>query len=607
MVNRRRASRCSLPAGVARNDRSAGMRPGSGSVRLAVAATFLLVLTAVIYWPVGSYDFIGLDDLTHVSGNPLVNRGLSVEGVLGSLSSFQSGFWIPLTWISLMIDVSLFGLRAGPMHLVNAALHAANALLVLIVLHRMTGSFWRSAAVAALFVAHPLRVESVAWVIERKDLLSTLFFLLALYAYVRFTRRKSPLCLAAAALGMAASLMSKPMLVTFPALLLLVDYWPLGRWSGAPEGSAKQTAARVRGLFLEKVPFMLLAAACGALLIAAQQSVGSLYTLEIFPFSARLGRAAASSVVYIQRFFWPVGLRFGPPLGPHELPWGQQAVAAILLATITAWVLINRKSRPQVAAGWFWYLVALLPVSGLVPSGRQGFENRFTYVPHLGLCIMLVWLAVGASRHSRRAQRAVALIAAISVLSLVRLSRQQVDVWRDGPTLFGDAVRRFPDDSWSRQLLGDSFQHRGQHDPAIDQFEQILARQPGEVTALWSLGVSLGASGRIEEARAHFDRALVVDPANPDAHFNLAVALKTLGRADEAEMHYRQALLARPSDLESRINLVLLLLDKGLTLEAREHCMELVRQVPHMPSARECLDLTANATSSGDWTPSGQR
>jgi hypothetical protein len=379
-------------------------------------------LTPAVFAPVLRNEFTSYDDRTYVSANRHIQRGLSAEAVRWAFTTTRAANWHPVTWVSHMIDVTVFGLAPGPAHAVNLALHVANVLLLFVFFARTTGAAGRSAVVAALFAVHPLHVESVAWIAERKDVLSTLFWLLATWEYVEYARSRSTGRLALVAFLMALGLLAKPMLVTLPFTLLLLDRWPLGRAS-----------AGWKALVVEKLPlFALSIAACVATFLA-QQAGGAVASVERFPAPVRVANAIWSYVAYLELTLWPRRLAVFYPHPGSSLPAWKVALAASILAAMTSLAVMLRRSRPYVLTGWLWYVGTLVPVIGLVQVGNQGMADRYTYVPLIGIFVIVAWTAASWGSHTT-------IPAVAVVLALAAAARAQVMEWRDTVTVFTHAL-----------------------------------------------------------------------------------------------------------------------------------------------------------------------
>ncbi len=499
---------------------------------LWIVALLLAIGTLALYWPVHAYDFVSYDDGTYVRSNVHVRSGLTLANVAWAFTTMHAGLWIPLTWLSLMLDAQLFGPSAGGFHATNVVLHAANTALLFALLVRLTERPWASAVVAGLFAVHPLHVESVAWITERKDVLSTLFLLLTLGSYARWVRAPAPQRYALTLLSLAAGLMAKPMVMTVPMLLLLLDVWPLGRTASVP----------ARRLLLEKVPFGVLAAAAAVVTFVAQRRSGAVAPIATLSLWVRVANAFESWVAYLTKTVWPVGLAaFYPYPGP-PVAW-RAALSGLGLAATTLAAVRSRRRAPYVTMGWLWYLTTLLPVIGLVQVGPQAMADRFTYVPLIGVFVIAAWGAGDIVARWRRGGIALAAVAGAAVIASAALSVRQLRYWRDGVTLFEHAIA-------------------------------VTGPNPVGVALL---GRALSEAGRAEEAMARYDEALRLDPQTPDVRVDLAVLLMDRGRFAEARPHLEAALAQRPDDAYARTNLASVFEKLGETEHAVAQAREAVR------------------------------
>ena len=547
-------------------------------------ALLLFAVTLGVYAQVAAFDFVSYDDPDYVTANPQVTAAFTREGVAWAFSNRFNGNWQPLTWLSHMLDSALFGDWAGGHHLVSALLHAVNAALLFAVLAAATGALWRSALVAALFALHPLHVESVAWISERKDVLSTCFALLSTWAYVQYTRGRSPALYAATFLFLAFGLMAKAMLVTLPCVFLLLDRWPLQR----------PLAAR---LVVEKLPFFTLALCFCGITIMSQHEVGATADGSGLALAERLANAVVASVAYLGDTFWPGGLAI---LHPHPyLPetggsppasW-QIAGASVLLLVVTAATLVGRRGYALV--GWLWYLGMLVPVLGLVQMGVQGRADRYTYLPHVGLFIFLVWgsaelvtrLAGESAVRARALKRAVAVAAMLTLTACGLLTWQQARHWRDSHSLFQHAVAVYPRSPTLRVGLGEVLAQTGEVAAAEKQYRSALALDPSFPEAHNNLGGVLMAQGRASDALEHFQAAVRSEPGVLETRINLANALVALGRTQEAIAHYAEVLRVAPGSAEAHFNLGNALLSEGRLEEAATHFRAAVSEDPTLAQA----------------------
>jgi Tfp pilus assembly protein PilF len=583
-----------------RKDR--GRNAPRGTRALILAAIGVAFVTILTFAPVRHFDFVNYDDLEFVAENPHVATGLTAANVRWAFTHPYTATGGPITWISHMLDVELFGLDPGAHHVTSLAIHLCNALLLLLVLWDMTGAVGRSAWVAALFAVHPLHVESVAWVAQRKDVLSTFFWLLTMWAYVAYARRPfdSPLIPASkderlaqgrplrryvtVALLLTLGLMSKPMVATLPFVLLLLDVWPLQRlpldrtWWGA-----------ARRLTLEKLPLFALAAASIALTFAAQREIGAVAGFDAVPLPLRLANAAVSYVAYIGRMFWPAGLAAFYPYR-ESVPPLVVAGCVLALAAATAAAIRARPRAPYATVGWLWYLGTLVPVVGIVQVGGHAMADRFTYVPLVGLFIVLAWggAAVRARAGLSRASMTIAAMAA--VLACAILARGQALHWQNGVALWEHATRVTRDNARAHANLGVSLARQGQLGPAIAEYREALRLEPGAADTHNNLALALVGARQPDAARAHYEEAIRVKPAYANAHTNLANLLDEQGRADEAIRHYREAIRLEPDHLLAHVNLAMTLARMGRAREAIPHLETALRINPGYEPARRVLD-----------------
>lgn len=546
--------------------------------RLSLAAIALAAAVLALFFPASGYEFISLDDPGYIFQNPFVVDGLTWDGVGWAFSAFHSSNWHPLTWLSHMMDVTCFGMEAGDHHLVNIFLHAINTVLLFLSLSRMTGAFWRSVSVAALFAVHPLHVESVAWVAERKDVLSGLFFMLVLLSYENYTRRGGTVRYLLTAFLFVLGLMAKPMLVTVPFVLLLLDVWPLGRTPLSPpaDGSDRKPLPWKR-LFLEKAPLIILSLGSCAVTYFAQQTGDAISDLNSLPFGFRIGNALVSYVVYLGKTFRPSSLAVLYPYPSGNLPLWQTTGASLILIIVTIVVLL-RFRRPYLTVGWFWYLGMLIPVIGFVQVGSQAMADRYTYLPLIGAFIAAVWLLVdlvdvvpGTLPHRGKilAAFAATVLAALSVAS-----RSQLGYWKNSLSLYNHTLSVTSNNSLIHYNLGCVLAEKGRSEDAILQFEESLRIDPGYAKAHNNIGTEMEKLGRTNSAIVHFMEALKLRPDYVLAHNNIGVSLTELGMLNEAVAHFRVALRIQPDYAFAHYNLSVSLMKMGRIDEANAHYRE---------------------------------
>jgi Tfp pilus assembly protein PilF len=557
----------------------------------------------VAYGAVLRFGFVNYDDPVYIAANPYVRDGLTWSGVVWAFTHSFAGNWFPLTWISHMLDCQFFGLDAGAHHFTNLAIHTAATLLLFAVLRRITEARWPSAFVAALFALHPLHVESVAWIAERKDVLSAFFWMVTLWCYARYVARPGAARYAWTLVAFALGLMAKPMLVTLPLVLMLLDYWPFARgW-------------RVR----EKLPFLALSAAVSAVTYAAHVQGKAVVSFARIPLGLRVENTLVSYAVYIGKMFWPSRLAvFYPyPAGSLMMP---AMLAGIGLAAITAAAIWAGRQRPYLITGWLWYLVTLAPVIGLIQAGQQARTDRYMYIPMVGLAIVLAWGGAELLQAWPRARIALA-VTACAACALVTFF--QVGYWEDGVKLFqhaidvtgdnyvarfnlahdlrerGDvagairqleaAVRIQPDSGLAHDELGQLLGKQGRLDDALAQFRQAEASLPDDAALHYRIGILLGTAGHPEQAADELSQAARLDPANAEVHRNLGVSLAMMDRLPEAVAELRTAVNLKPDDAQARFNLALAFLNLGQKREAIEQLEEAVRLNPNFAEARAAL------------------
>jgi len=564
-----------------------------------LVAIGLAAVTLAIYGQTLQFQFVSWDDPDYIYENSHIAQGVTMASVKWAFSSGYAGNWHPLTWISHMVDVELFGLERGGdgnllqgpggHHLVSVLLHLANSLLLLCLLTRMTGAFWPSALVAALFAFHPLRVESVAWLSERKDVLSGLFFMLTLLAYHGYTRRPTLRRYLLVFIALALGLMSKPMLVTVPFLLLLLDLWPLRRWE-LPGWPARQ-------LVLEKLPLLGLAIASGMVTLSVQKAAGAVAALDRIPWAWRLVNTPVATIMYLIKSVWPTRLAFFYP-HPVDIPGKQigdlvlYAVAtALFLALVTFAVIFTARRRPYLLVGWLWFLGMLIPVIGLMQVGSQAWADRYAYLPLVGVTIMLSgWL--GRLAHDcPAARRGVITVTIVVILALVPLTWRQVAVWRDSRSLYEHALAVTENNYRVHNNWGIELAEQGRSKEAMDHYRQALEIRPDIAETHINMGIELQASGRARGALQHFREALRINSNSVRAHSNWGKALHSLGQMEEAVAHYQQALAVQPDYAMAHFNWGVALAASGRFEEAVEHYRKAVEINPKLAVAYHNLGV----------------
>ncbi len=533
-----------------------------------VACIFLIVATLSAYWELPSHDFVNYDDPKYVTKNDHVRAGLTGEGLIWALTSSHAKNWHPMTWLSHMLDCQIYGLNAGGHHLTSLLFHIVNALLVFLVFKRATKAFWQSAFVAALFALHPLHVESVAWVAERKDVLSAFFWMLTLWTYVLYVERPGLAGYLLVFLFFVLGLMAKPMLVTLPFVLLLMDYWPLKRFKCFQSNcgvdklqSCRPMAPGYYGSFtllaLEKAPLFVLATVSCAATFLVQQAGGAVKSLDVFPLPIRFANALVSYVIYIRKFILPLDLAVFYP-HPGMPPIWLVAVCLVLLFAVSVLVFRHRHRSPYLVTGWLWYVGTLAPVIGIVQAGAQSMADRYTYIPLIGLFVIIAWGVNDlAARWTYR--RFVLIISASGILTAFTICTwSQVRYWRNSITLFEHAVAVTSNNNLAHYNLGNALVKQGKLDEGIANYLEAMRIKPDHpdtYNAHNSIGLALFRQGKLNEAIAHYSKAIRLKPDYEQAHNNLGVALIRQEKVDEAIRSFSRALQVKPDYAEASHNL----------------------------------------------------
>ena len=494
----------------------------------ALVAGICAGLAALIWFVFGQtikFPFINFDDPEYVYEVPEINSGLTLHNVTWAFTHWPSTNWFPLKNISHMVEFQFFGSNPGAFHFTNVILHAAGAVLLFLVLRQMTGSIWRSAFVAAIFAIHPLRAESVAWIEERKDVLSGVFFMLILTAYLHYARRPSIGRYVRMSILFAAGLLSKPMLVTTPFILLLLDYWPMNRGQRSEIRGQRFKAEIWLKLVLEKLPLFVLSSADAILTsrgIAPAHSAA-----DQLPFLARIANAFVSYLVYIWQMIWPANLGVFYPYSQDGLPIWQSIIAAAVLVMITIAIFVVRKSRPYLFVGWLWYLSMLLPVIGIIQVNLQTHADRYAYLPQIGLYLMIAWGVADLLSSWRYRTQVASAAAVVVILAFAFAARAQASYWRDSETLWSHTIAVTKDNYFAHASLADLLMRRGRVNEAIEHSEEALRIRPGDADAQNNLGLALLQTGDVKRSVAHLQEALEIDSGHMNAEVNLAWVLAT--------------------------------------------------------------------------------
>ena len=507
--------------------------------KVFIICLLLSLATFFVYRDLGGHQFLVVDDNTYVSNNSLVQSGLTQESVKWAFTTTRAEFWHPLTWLSYMLDTELFGVNPAGYLLTNLLLHVLNSLLLFLVLNKTTGQVWQSSFVAALFALHPLHVESVAWIAERKDVLSSLFWMLTIGSYAYYVERPRYWRYLAVCLAFALGLMAKPMLVTLPFVLLLIDFWPLKRLQDSLSG--KISFLTFFSLIREKLPLFAISAAASALAFLAQKSDSSADSFSAYPMSARMANALLSYVVYIKKMIWPSNLAVFYPFPDHFTIW-QVAGSLLGLIAITVLALRTAKRYPYFITGWLWYLGTLVPVIGLVIIGDFAFADRYTYIPLVGLFIVVAWGVPEILAASHFKKKVLVLAAASTLVCLTFATRSQIRHWSNSFALFEHALEVTERNFFSHFALGHLHAGQKKFDQAIFHFAEAVRINPTKATLQNDLGRALAGRGKFKEAELCLLNALRIKPDLLAAHYYLGHVLLAQDKQAEAIYHFAEAL-----------------------------------------------------------------
>jgi tetratricopeptide (TPR) repeat protein len=549
---------------------------------IVIFVYFALILsTLLVFRQVRNFDFVNYDDKVYVCENPHVSNGLTPGGVVWAFTTCYQGYWQPLTWLSLMVNSQLFGPGPGWFHLVNVFLHLANTLLLFAVLRKMTSAIWQSAFVAALFAIHPMHVESVAWISERKDVLSTLFWLLTMWAYVRYVRSVAVPATAKrcnyllALLFFALGLMSKPMLVTLPFVLLLLDYWPLNQ--------IRNPQSKIRNLLLEKLPFFILAAVSSVVTFLTQKAGSIIVDTETIPQTDRFGNAFLSYARYIGKLFVPQNLAVFYPYDAGSFVFWQVAMSIVLLIVISVLVIYFGRNRKYLPVGWFWFIGTLFPVIGLVTFTGSSYADRFTYIPYTGLFIMLAWGLPEILSGWPYRKIVLGAAASMTLLALGTGAYRQVGFWKDSITLFSHALEVTKNNAVVHNYLGNSYFDLKRYQDAMESCRQAVEIMPDYAEAYYYLGNAYSKLGREQDAAQSFKQAIKIKPDYIEAYNNLGNACVSLGRFQEAAEAFKQAISIKPDFADAYNNLGNACLGLGRWQDAIENYKQAISIKPNWP------------------------
>jgi tetratricopeptide (TPR) repeat protein len=560
----------------------------SGQKYFALVCLVLALGTMALYWPITSHPFIIFDDEQYITANLHVTSGLNWTNLVWALKSSEQANWHPLTWVSHQLDCTLFGVTADGHHLVNLLFHVTNTLLLFVFLRGATGALWRSAFVAALFAWHPLHVESVAWAAERKDVLSTFFWLLTLMAYVRFTdwskvqSPKSKVFYLLALFLFALGLMSKPMVVTLPFVLLLLDFWPLQRIS-----NFKFQISNCVRLLLEKIPFFALAFAGSAVTYLVQAGGGAV--VSKMPWSERLANVVLAYARYTAKTFWPTDLAIIYP-HPRHWPVALALGAAAVLAVWTLLCLRDWRKSPFLVVGWFWFLGTLVPTVGLIQVGAASMADRYTYIPSIGFFIVVVWGAAEIFSTRPRGKIILPVAGGAVLLACVVTTSLQISLWRDSITLFRHAIEVTTDNYAAENTLGKAYEKTGDDTHALFLYRAAVATEPRFPQSQFNLAMCLLTFGQTGEALEHLQAAAALEPRDPDIQFDLGIYFSQHASWTNAAHCFSNSVLVRPGYAPAQLGLGSAYANLGLATEAVPHLREALRLDTQLPEAQKNLN-----------------
>ena len=547
----------------------------------------LIAASLVAYWQITNHEFINYDDGLYITENSHVQAGLTFKSIKWAFTTCHASNWHPLTWLSHMLDYELYGLNPMGHHWMNLQIHLINTLLLFFILQYMTGAIWKSAFVAALFALHPLHVESVAWVAERKDVLSTFFGMLTILAYIRYVIKRNLFRYFLVFISLSLGLMAKPMLVTMPFVLLLLDLWPLKRLNLPLNQPAGSQNSNFIPLILEKIPFLVPVAISSILTLVAQHS-SALKTLESFPLQTRVANALISYINYIVKTLWPLHLSVFYP-HPENLPaW--QIIGATLLIAVAIFLSIHRlKKYPYIIVGLLWFFITLFPVIGIIQVGDQAMADRYTYIPLIGIFIILAWGGPDLLKKWTN-KRIVPAILAISILLLLTMqSFLQTTHWKNSITLFENSIKVTENNWLAHNNLGIALFSEGKFDKAIYHYKKALNIRPDTVCAIKNLGVAMFDKGNLKVAFQYFNKAIVINPEDFDAYYKIGRILEKQGKFNEAIRYFTEVIRINPGYAPAYNEIGIILAQKGKLQKSKKFFLKAIQLNPNYKDARNNL------------------
>jgi tetratricopeptide (TPR) repeat protein len=552
----------------------------------------LIIVILAVYIQTCNHQFLNFDDDSYVTNNPHVASGLTGKNIIWAFTSVDEANWHPITWLSHMADAQFYGMNPRGHHLTNVVIHTVSSLLLLLFLLRVTGSLWESSFVAFLFALHPMHVESVAWVAERKDVLSALFWFLTLLFYAEYTVKRKPTLYFLTLSSFVLGLMSKPMLVTLPAVMLLIDFWPLNRFQHeVQEPVPRQLWDRGIALVKEKIPFFVCALFSSFITIYAQHKGEAMSGLDALPLWLRTENALISYVKYISKALWPHDLAVFYPY-PLHIPFWQVLSSLLVLSLVSAAAILGGRRHPYLPVGWFWFLVTLLPVIGFIQVGVQSMADRYSYIPLVGFFIMFAWGIPDLTKRLRCRKEILALVGGAVIVLSAALTWQQLGYWRDDISLYRHTLQVTTGNYVIHTNLGDDLAKKGDLDAAIQEFHEALNINHNYSLAHFNMGIALAKKGNLDAAISEYKEALRISPNDPYAHDSLGTALADKGNMDEAIQEYKEALKLNPNFSLAHYNMGTTLAERGNLDEAIQEYQEALEIDPNDPKSHNSLGIT---------------
>lgn len=535
---------------------------------IVLICTALVITILAVYIQTGNHQFLNLDDNAYVTDNPHIAGGMTGENIVRAFTAVDRSNWHPLTWLSHLADVQLYGMNPRGHHLTSVAIHTLSALILFILLVRLTDRLWQSLFVAALFALHPLHVESVAWIAERKDVLSAFFWFLTLLAYSEYAAKQKPVLYILALLSFVLGLMSKPMLVTLPLIMLLLDFWPLDRYRLEAGQGAHTSFSRIATLIKEKIPFFICSVLSCFITIYAQHKGGAIAGLAAVPFQLRCENALTAYLKYLGKTIWPVDLAIYYPIS-LSIPLWQVIGSFSILLMISVAAIRSRSGHPYFAVGWFWFMVTLVPVIGLIQVGGQSMADRYSYIPLTGLFIIAAWGVPTLAGNIPYRHVILALLTGIVIITSTALTWKQLGYWRNNISLYQHTLEITTGNYLIHNNLGIALQNEGQLDAAIREYQKALRIFPNYPNAHYNLGMVFQNKGYLDAAISEYRMALWLTPYDVDAHINLGLVFQTRSELDAAIYEYNEALRIDPNHQNARFNLEQALTQKNRLLNQK--------------------------------------